>query len=298
MKIGVIVLNYNDYESTINYVNTIKNYDIIDKIIIVDNDSTNKDEIRKLKEIKNDKVDIISSQKNGGYAYGNNIGLRYLEKIGNYKYVAISNPDVYVDEETLKKCIDYLEKNNKAGIVAPRMHFVNGVARRSAWKKRTPLIDIASSTRLTEILLFPFFKQGEYSKKDFKEDDLKVDCIAGSFFIAKMDALKKINFLDTNTFLFYEEDIIGDKFKKEGYEIHSLNNLKFIHYDSKTIGKVMSMYKKMDLLFDSKIYYQKEYNKINGIQKCIFQILRIIRKIELVFEIPIVKFVNVIKSKK
>ena len=121
------------------------------------------------------------------------------------------------------------------------------------------------------------------------EDDLKVDCIAGSFFIAKYDSLKKVDFLDENTFLFYEEDILGARLKKIGLEIHILNNLKFMHYESQTIGKMMNMFKKMDILFDSKIYYQKEYNNIHLPLIILFNILRFIRKIELFIEVPIRK---------
>ena len=167
MKFAVIVLNYNDHENTLKYVDTIKEYDIIDKIIIVDNDSTLNDEIKILKSVESEKVEVLSSEKNGGYAYGNNLGLKYLEKVGNYEYVAISNPDVFVDEDTLIKCLDYLKEHNKVAVVSPRMHFVSGPARRAAWKTRKPLIDIANSTRITEFLMYPFMKKGEYSEKEY-----------------------------------------------------------------------------------------------------------------------------------
>lgn len=291
MSFAIVVLNYNDHENTKKYIESVKDYNIIDKIIVVDNNSTIKDEIRILKELESEKVEVLSAQKNGGYAYGNNLGLKYLEKIGSYEFVAISNPDVYVDEETLEECLKYLKEHNKVAIVAPRMHFVSGPARRAAWKKRTPIIDIANSTRLTETILFPIFKKGEYSKKEYESEDLKVDCVAGSFFVAKYDSLKKVNYLDEGTFLFYEEDILGEKLRRIGLEIHLLNNLKFMHYDSQTIGKLMNLFRKQDILFDSKIYYQKKYNNAK-ISLIFFRILRYIRKFELLFEVPIRKIIQ------
>ena len=296
MSFAIVVLNYNDHENTKKYIESVKYYNIIDKIIVVDNNSTIKDEIRILKELESEKVEVLSAQKNGGYAYGNNLGLKYLEKIGSYEFVAISNPDVYVDEETLEECLKYLKEHNKVAIVAPRMHFVSGPARRAAWKKRTPIIDIANSTRLTETILFPIFKKGEYSKKEYESEDLKVDCVAGSFFVAKYDSLKKVNYLDEGTFLFYEEDILGEKLRRIGLEIHLLNNLKFMHYDSQTIGKLMNLFRKQDILFDSKIYYQKKYNNAK-ISLIFFRILRYIRKFELLFEVPIRKIIQK-KNKK
>lgn len=292
MKFAIIVLNYNDHENTIKYVNSVKDYNCVDKIIVVDNHSTIENEIKILKELESEKVEVLSSEKNGGYSYGNNLGLKYLEKIGNYEFVAISNPDVYVEEETIIQCLNYLKKNNKVAIVSPRMNYIYGPARRAAWKTRKPVIDIANSTRITEFLMFPIMRKGEYSKIDYSNDDLKVDCVAGSFFIAKYDSLKKVNYLDENTFLFYEEDILGSRIKNFGLEIHLLNNLKFIHYESQTIGKMMNMFKKIDILFDSKIYYQKEYNHISLPLVIIFNVLRYIRKIELLIEVPLRKVIN------
>jgi len=158
-----------------------------------------------------------------------------------------------------------------------------------------PIIDIANSTRITELLLYPFFRKGEYSKKEYENEYLKVDCIAGSFFIAKYDSLKKINYFDEKTFLFYEEDIIGNKIKDIGLEIHILNKLKFIHYDSQTIGKLMNMFKKQDIIFDSRIYYQKKYNYANIVELFIINTLRYVRKFELIFEVPIRRFINKFK---
>ena len=89
-----------------------------------------------------------------------------------------------------------------------------------------------------------------------------------------------------------EEDILAHKVNEKGYKIVSLNSEKFIHYESQTIGKSLSYYKKMNQLFKSKMYYHKNYNKINFLQIFIFHILNIFRKIELAIEIPIRKLLN------
>lgn len=295
MSTAIVILNYNDYENTRKLVKSIKEYKILNKIVIVDNKSTNNGELKRLNTLICNKVDVIVSDENGGYSYGNNYGLKYLDnKYGNneFEYVIISNPDVYVKEYDIEKTIEFLSNNKKCVIASPRMHYTNGPARRSAWKKRKVITDIANSTRITQTILFPFFKKGEYSKEDFKNNVLEVDSIAGSFFVANHKLFKDIGYFDENTFLFYEEDIIGIKAKEKGYNIFSLNDLSFMHYESKTIGKVMNIFKKQDILFNSRIYFQKKYIKANGFQIIIFKILRYIRKFELIFEILIKKVKN------
>lgn len=296
MKNAIIILNYNDYENTYNYISTIKDYKSIHTFVVVDNNS-NDNMFDKLSEIQkmSDNIYVIKSDKNGGYSYGNNFGIKFLEeKFGKnfFDSYIISNPDVYVSDEVISKCTKRLFKQEDLAIVAPRMHFADKEARRSAWKIRSKVCDIANSTRITEFLLFPFFKMGEYSKKDFKENELYVDVIAGSFFIIKSKVMQEISYFDENVFLFYEEDILASKLKKKGYKTLSINNLEFIHYDSKTIGKLMNLFKKQKILFDSRKYYHKVYGGANKFVIGIFSILFYVRKFELLFEVPIRKLVS------
>lgn len=294
MKTAIIILNYNDYNNTSSYVNNIKHYSIIDNIIVVDNNS-NDGKNNELKKLESNKIDVVFADKNGGYAYGNNIGLKHLEeKYGKeyFEYVIISNPDVSVTEEAIKKCISKLEENNNIAIAAPRMYFTYGPARRSAWKERKFLVDVANSTRLTELILYPIFKSGEYTNNDFSNNILEVDSIAGSFFVARFSYFKEIGFFDENTFLFFEEDIICKKLREKGYKIVSLNDCNFIHYDSVTIGKIMNMFKKQDILFESRKYYNKKYNNISKFDLLLLESLKILRKFELLFEVPLRKLLK------
>ncbi|MEG0872447.1 MAG: glycosyltransferase family 2 protein [Clostridia bacterium] len=300
MKVAIIILNYNDHENTIRYVNEINSYNSIDKIIVVDNNSTNKNELEKLNKLKNNKTDVIKSDKNGGYSYGNNFGLKYLDDFCNgsqYDLVIISNPDVSIEKEDLEESIKYIRTNENVALCAPRMHYINGPARRSAWKKRNFLLDVIYSSRVIQaIALFPIFNQGEYTKKEFNEKYLKTFAVSGAFFIIKHDIFKEIGYFDENVFLFYEEDIISQKLEKIGYDVYSLNKLKFMHYDSRCIGKFVSAFKKKDIIFDSRIYYQKKYNGINLFQVYILKFLKFFKNIELCIELPFLKIIAFLKN--
>ncbi|MBR1884087.1 MAG: glycosyltransferase family 2 protein [Clostridia bacterium] len=300
MKTAVIVLNYNDYETTSEYIENIKDYSAIDKIVIVDNNSPLND-YEKLINYRSSKVEVIKSDKNGGYAYGNNYGVRYLNKKYGANYFdtfIISNPDVYVENDVIEKCNKVLHSERSYAVVAPRMHFENKIARRSAWKKRSFFIDIANSTRVNELILRKVMRMGEYTKKDFEKEKLKVFAIAGSFFLIKSQVFNSINGFDENTFLFFEEDILSSKLESKGYDVLSLNNYKFIHYDSKTIGKLMNMFKKQKILFKSRKYYHKNYNHVSNTLLHVFDILYIFRCIELVIELPILKLQKAIKGSR
>lgn len=194
MRTAIIILNYNSENDTIKYVKTLENYKCINKIVVVDNNSTSENATQRLKELENNKVDVIQTDKNGGYSYGNNFGLKYLEEKNEaYDYIAISNPDVEVSENAFEKCFEELEKNSKIAVVAPKMVDRNGIhIRRSAWKVRTPKIDMINSTRLNELLFYKKFKSGEYNENDFNTEKLEVEAVSGAFFVIKYEIFKSL----------------------------------------------------------------------------------------------------------
>ena len=294
MKVAVIIVNYNDAEDTKKYVNTISKYEIINRIVVVDNLSTTVGTFDKLKKLENEKVKVISSDKNGGYDYGNNFGVRYLQSINEkYDYIIISNPDIEITETAIKHCLEVIDNDKKIGVIAPRMFDKeNKPIRRSAWKMRTFGLDVIHSTRLLEMIFYKILRSGEYSTKEYEKELLEVEAISGAFFIIRSNVLEEINLLDENVSLFYEEDILAKKLKEKGYKTISLNSEKFIHFESQTIGKTYSYFKKKKELYKSKIYYHKTYNKINIMEHIIFIILQFARDIELLIEIPIRKFLG------
>lgn len=288
MKVAIIIVNYNDVDDTVKYVDTISNYNVINRIVVVDNLSTTIGAFETLKGLASDKVDVIQSDKNGGYDYGNNVGIKHLDSKGEkYDYIIISNPDISVTEDAIKNCISKLESDEKLAVVAPRMFNKDDKPiRRSSWKMRTFWLDVVHSTRVLEVLFYKVLRNGEYSEKDYQNELLEVEAISGAFFVIKDKVLREIGLLDENVFLFYEEDILAKQLAEKGYKSASLNTEKFIHYESQTIGKTFNYYKKMRQLFISKMYYHKTYNKINLLQIVAFHILNVCRKIELLIEIP------------
>ena len=51
-KLAMVIINYNDYDTTKKLIDNIKNYKVLDKIIIVDNASTD-NSYNKIKKLTN-----------------------------------------------------------------------------------------------------------------------------------------------------------------------------------------------------------------------------------------------------
>lgn len=268
-KIGVVILNYNDSDTTLCLCNLIKDYPVIDVIVVVDNLSTN-NSYKILKKIENNKIKVIQTDKNGGYSYGNNYGAFYLIEKYNIDILTIANPDVEFTELFLKTLIDNMINENSAcacGMMEGldgSLSDVNG----NMMSKHNYSKALLSCTILGPKILKHLQRK---NKKSFK-GIVNIDTIIGPLFIIDSKVFSKIKGFDSGVFLYYEESILGAKLKKLGYKTIINTDIKFLHKESVTINKNVSYVRKRKIMFDSMKYYFKNYSNINALQYFILKI--------------------------
>lgn len=272
IKNSLVVLNYNDYETTRLLVKTIENYNIVDKIIIVDNHSSdNSKDV--LKKLVNEKIDFIETDKNKGYSYGNNYGIKYALEKYKSENIIIANPDIYILEENIKKIIKYMEENHNVAIATATMKNLNKgnyeISNMRAWKKPNYLYCLLSSMFLTSKIAYKLIK---YEEEKYKEEISEVYAVQGSFFIAKGKILKEIGYLDERTFLYCEEMILAEKIKMAGYKEVIFNSLYYNHDHAVTINKnIKNKVDKYKILNESLEIYLKNYLSIRGLKLRLFK---------------------------
>lgn len=252
---GLVVVNYNDYKNTINFINSIKNYGVIDKIVIVDNCSIDESYIN-LKQICSDRIILLKNSSNKGYGSGINVGSKYLIDKYNVKNIIVSNTDIIINSESdIVKMINYLKDN--IALVGPNVLENGGVNR--GWKIPSVWDDVLLNIpiihrKLRKKLLF-------YNDSFFKGKTTVVEALSGCFFMVRADALKEVGFFDENMFLYYEENVIGTKLMNNNYVSLIVNNVSVIHNHSVTIDNSLNRIKKYKALKKSELYFHKNYSK-------------------------------------
>ena len=255
MKTGIVILNYNDYESTKKMIDKIKNYKSLNHIVIVDNNSSD-DSYDKLQKLKTDNIYVIKTDENKGYAYGNNYGIKYLTK--NYKIdnIIISNPDIIVEEEVIKGLIKDLKENKDISIIAPLIK-QNG-EEANGWRIPTFKDELLSNINYVHRWAR---KKMFYPKTDEKLQ--KVEVVSGCFFMIRKSDFEQIGYFDEGTFLYYEENIISYKLKELNKNVYVDNELSVIHNESVSVDKNINSIRKYKILKTSQKYFQKKYVKAN-----------------------------------
>ena len=271
MKNGFIIIHYNDSETLIKLLNNIKDYRVIDKMVIVDNNSRD-EEKDKIREYINDRVELIENKENLGFAKAINQGAKKLIKDLGECNLIVSNCDIEIDSEhDLKTLISYLEEED-IGLLAPTI-LENGNLNRG-WKNPTPFID--------SLMNLPAIHRSLRKKYILYKDDhyygklTNVDVVSGCFFLISSDTLKRVNYLDENTFLYYEENILAKKVKNFNLKVTVANDIKVKHNHSVSIDKNVNRINKIKMQRASGYYFHKVYNHANILSRFFYKFTALI----------------------
>ena len=253
---ALVVLNYNDWKTTTSLLEKVKDYKNIGHIIVVDNKSSD-NSYNKLGMLKSEKIDVIQTDHNGGYAYGNDFGCRYAIEKYSPDNMIIANPDIMFSEGTLGKLVQGMNNLQDAGLVSCKMKCYSDIDLPEAWKIPDYQDCILENLMILRRLLG---NKTRYKEKELIDNPTQVDVIAGSFFLLSTDTYCKINGFDIKTFLYYEENILAHKIRECGLKNYLFVDFEYDHYHSVSINRTFSSkIKRFRLAENSREYYVRNY---------------------------------------
>jgi GT2 family glycosyltransferase len=306
---AIIILNYNNYNDTINCIESVEKYNTAPiKYIIVDNGSSKKDSVicidKFLKKsfhdkykciIEGDKTDKLTyvtfliSKTNDGYAEGNNKGLRLANIDDEIENILILNNDILFVQDIIPELLNSLKSLDKAAIVSPLL-YKKGLKELDYTCAR---LDYKCSYVFFQYLFLyiDFFKiLSFYMKKQcflinnpklLNHRYVEIEMPSGSCMLMNKKFFYNIGFFDPNTFLYFEENILFQKIRNKGYKNYLISNLKCIHLGASSSKTVPSLFT-MKCNIDSCYYYFHKYKK-NKFLCCFIKMMRplILLKIKL-----------------
>ncbi len=156
-------------------------------------------------------LDLVVSDRNGGFAHGNNLVLHRLiadrTLLGDNDYVMLLNNDTEVPPGALDALVDFIEREPTVGAVGPEVVLPDGsldlACRRSF---PTPAVAFYRMTGLAR--LFPDLPRfGRYNLLFLPRDaQADVDALVGAAMVLRASVLREVGPLD-ETFFMYGEDL-------------------------------------------------------------------------------------------
>lgn len=235
MKLSVIIVNYNHKYFPRLAVEALEKSktDFPFEIIVVDNASHDEESMGFLEKAHEAKrITLIKSPKNVGFGRGNNLGVQYAKG----KHVFFHNPDVTVQEDSLQKMVDYLEKHHDIGILGPKLMYSSGKIQESCRRNMTWGDLIFKRTFLGKL---PFFRKRvqKYLMEDFDHDKIQdVDLITGAAIMMPRSVYDTVGGFDPRYFLFMEDFDLCRMVKKAGFRVVYYPDAVMMHYHKRLSG--------------------------------------------------------------
>jgi GT2 family glycosyltransferase len=171
------------------------------EVIIPDNKSTD-DSLALAREKWGERIRVIHTGGNGGFAWGNNIGIR--ESKGGI--VCLLNPDTIVRPGAIAALVSFMRDHPRAGIIGPKVLNSDGTFQLSA-KRSIPSPFDAMSRALLLSKVFPRSPRFAKYNLTYLDPDVtqQVDASTGCCMVVRRELIESVGMLDERFFIYCED---------------------------------------------------------------------------------------------
>lgn len=288
--IRIVILNYNSSQYTLDVIQGLKtqtyqNYEIV----VVDN-ASKESEKQLLKDNLPKSIMCIYADTNSGYSCGNNLGMR-VKTNAEPDYFFILNNDVIIEDDLLlEKLLDSINWVGPKKVFATSP-LVNTESTALPLEKQIQVRRVLPTFQLFFVCctMFKLFTKKSFAKYVYKDEMpytnnyMPCDSINGAAFLIDADFMKRNNYLDEGTFLFFEEVILGRQILDAGGTCLLNGKTSLLHLQgmstkstSQMLNVKMEKYKR-----ESELYYFQKYcglKKFHSILYVLFKKIEVLLK--------------------
>ncbi len=258
--IGVVILNYNTWEESLECIESIQAGNLSNdiRIYLVDNASS----VRKPKNMDGYclecSITYIQNSENIGYAAGNNIGIRQA-LADCCSAILVSNSDVRYEKDSIRLLYRYLSEHPDAGIVGPKIRCLDGKVLKGCLMMKTGIRE-KYLLRTCLRFLFPKYDSRYWGRQhDYENETFPVYAVSGCCFMISRECAERVTPLDEGTFLYDEELILGIRMEEAGYGTVYYPESTVLHKTGQSTGGIRTNPSAYTCQIRSEIYYCKKY---------------------------------------
>ena len=224
MKIGIVIINWNGLNLLKKYLRPIIDNSLNSKVYVIDNNSSDESLLYLSENFK--EVEIISLDKNYGFAEGYNLGLKKVEE----EYVCIINNDILVTKDWLNPIREKFKKH-PSSIIQPNILDINN----------SEFFEYAgASGGFIDKYGYPFCRGRIFNtieKNDGQYSDSKIFWVSGACFFISKKIFYEIGGFDKRFFAHMEEIDLCWRAFNLGFSCYSITSSKVFHVGAATIKK-------------------------------------------------------------
>lgn len=210
-----IILNTNRREDTLACLASLHQQDYPElKIIVLDNACT--DGSNEAIRSTYPSVQIISLDKNLGYAGNNNSGIKAAVQQGA-EWIFVINEDIILANDAIRQLVTQAQFNPAIGIAGPMVYHYD-----------QPRVIQSAGGRMDRLWRTWHRAQNEPDQDQFSQPDL-VEWISGCAILVRKPVIDQVGMLDERFFYYFEETEWCVRARKAGWKIEFIPQAKIWH---------------------------------------------------------------------
>lgn len=236
-SIAVVVVSYRTAKLTISCLGSVERERHIPgvkvKAVVVDNASGDATEIQAAVD-KNGWgawVTVVASNLNGGFAYGNNVGMRQHRLAGTPDYYYLLNPDTELRPGAISELVNFLDRHPEVGIAGGSFENTDG----TDWpiSFRYPGLVSQMLEGLGSGLVTAMFRDKVVARVMPKENQ-PVDWICGASMMVRREVVEATGGLDEEFFLYFEETDFCRRARESGFATWYIPSSRVLHHSGQS----------------------------------------------------------------
>jgi len=205
-------------------------------------------------------VTLVSSPKNGGFAYGNNLGIRSAYQQGHPDYIYLLNPDTQVRSGAIEALVAFLDSHQDVGIAGSSFETEDGKAWPFAFRFPTLLGEIEHAMQLG--LVTRCLSRWTVART-MSSIAQPTDWVSGASLMIRSSVLATVGCLDENYFLYFEETEFCRRARRAGFSTWYVPDSRVMHMIGKSTNvdeRTRLRYPLPGYWFESRVrYYATTY---------------------------------------
>jgi len=231
-RVTVIIVSYKTAELTVACLESLmpeRNAAGIDlQAVVIDNDSGDSPAVARAIAARGWQswVTLVTAPRNGGFAYGNNLGFAEACRARSPDYLHLLNPDTRVTPGAVSALVQFLDSHSGVGLAGSSFENGDGTDWPIAFRFPSLLSEVEGGLRLG--IVSSLLDRWSVARV-MTPAQQPVDWGAGASIMIRREVLEAIGGLDENYFLYFEETDFCWRAKRAGYPMWYVPQSRVIH---------------------------------------------------------------------
>jgi N-acetylglucosaminyl-diphospho-decaprenol L-rhamnosyltransferase len=208
-------------------------------------------------------VQLLPQSRNGGFAYGNNAGIREaLRQSPDLGHIMLLNPDTIIRPGAILAMADFLDRHPEAGIVGSLLENAKGGIEPSAHNAPSALGELESSARLSFLSRLLLHYQVTPPPRTTPHE---CDWVSGASMMMRRSVIDSIGDMDDNFFLYFEEVDFCSRARDAGWQIWFEPGSRVVHLEGASTGIGQTVRRRPAYWFESRRRYFVKHHGVSGL---------------------------------